>query len=90
LLCHEGAKQDTIGVTRRTRTKLPHFMGHALIYIMKNEMSLIHHAIDWWGCDYTNEDDKGLSEKTRGHPMLKPKSKPMEAKAGVRESIKPR
>jgi len=47
---------------------------------MENEMPLVHHAVKWWGCGYTNEDDKGLSERTRRHPMLKPKSKLMHAK----------
>jgi hypothetical protein len=61
---HEGAKQDTIGVTRGARAKLPHCMGHALLYTMENKMSLVYHAIDWWGCNYTNEDNKGLSERT--------------------------
>jgi hypothetical protein len=39
-------------------------MGLALAYPMENEMSLVHHTLKWWGCNYTNEDDKGLSERT--------------------------
>jgi hypothetical protein len=42
---HEGAKQDTIGVTRRTNVKLSHHRGLMLNYPMENEMSLTHHAI---------------------------------------------
>jgi hypothetical protein len=40
-------------------------------------MPLVHHIVKQWGCSYTNEDDKGLSERTQGHLMLKPKSKLM-------------
>jgi hypothetical protein len=50
-------------------------MGHVLVYPMKNEMPLLHHAIKWWGCGYTIEDNKSLNERTKGHPMLKPMSK---------------
>ncbi len=65
-------------------------MGLVLIYTMENKMSLVYHTIDWWGCNYTNKDDKGLNERTQGHPMLKFKSKPMQAKVGVRDNIWPR
>jgi hypothetical protein len=53
-------------------------MGHALAYIMENKMSLVHHVVGQWRCGYTNKDDKGLSERTQRHPMLKPKSKLMQ------------
>jgi hypothetical protein len=53
-------------------------MGPALAYPMENEMPLIHHAVEWWGCNYTNEDGKGLSGRTQGHLMLKTKSKLMQ------------
>jgi hypothetical protein len=46
-----------------------------LVYPMENEMPVIHHAIEQWGCGYTNKDNKSLSEKTQGHLTLKPKSK---------------
>jgi hypothetical protein len=75
LPCHEGAKQDTIGVTGGTNAKLPHYMNPMLTYPMENEMSLVHHVVEWWGCGYTIENDKGLNERTQGHPMLKPMSK---------------
>jgi hypothetical protein len=42
---HEGAKQDTIGVARRTSAKLPHCTNLSQVYLMENEMSLVHHAI---------------------------------------------
>jgi hypothetical protein len=38
---------------------------------MENEMPLVHHAIEQWGCDYTIKDNKGLNERNQGHPMLK-------------------
>ncbi len=76
-LLHNGAKRDTIGVAKGTNAKLPHYTGPMLAYPMENKMPLIYHIAEWWGCDYTNEDGKGLSERTRGHPMLKPKSKLM-------------
>jgi len=44
LPCHEGAKQNTIGVTRETNAKLSHHRGHVPTYPMENEMSFIHHA----------------------------------------------
>jgi hypothetical protein len=61
---HKKAKQDTIRVVGRASAKLPHYMGHALIYPMENEMSFVHHVIKRWECDYTNKDNKGLSERT--------------------------
>jgi hypothetical protein len=45
---------------------------------MENEMPLVHHVIERWGCNYTIEDDEGLNEKTQQHPMLKPMSKLMQ------------
>ncbi len=74
---HEEAKRDTIGVTGRASAKLPHYMSVVLVYPMENEMPLVHHPIKQLECGYTNEDIKGLSERTRGHLMLKPKSKLM-------------
>jgi hypothetical protein len=52
-------------------------MGPMLVYPMENEMSLIHHVVEQWGCGYTNENNQSPIEKTRGHLMLKPKSKLM-------------
>jgi hypothetical protein len=71
---HKEAKQDTIGVVRKVSAKLPHCTGLALAYPMENKMSLVHHAIEWWGCDYIDKDNLGLNERTQGHLMLKPKS----------------
>ncbi len=75
---HKGAKQNTIGVIERTSGKLPHCTGPVLTYPMENEMPFIHHVVEQWGCGYTNKEGKGLSERTRAHPMLKPKSKLMQ------------
>jgi hypothetical protein len=61
---HKGAKQNTIGVARRTNAKLPHCMGLVLIYPMEDNMPFVHHVIERWGCDYTIENDKSLNEKT--------------------------
>jgi hypothetical protein len=63
--CHEDAKRDTIKVARGTNAKLPHFTGHALSYPTENEMSLVHHVVEQWGCNYTNKDSKGLNERTQ-------------------------
>jgi hypothetical protein len=52
-------------------------MNPMLIYPMENEMPRVHHVIERWVRGYTNEDNKGLNEKTQGHPMLKPKSRLM-------------
>jgi hypothetical protein len=52
-------------------------MGLALTYRMENEMPLVHHVVERWGCGYTNEDDKGLSERTQKYLMLKTKSQLM-------------
>jgi len=73
--CHEEAIRDTIGVVGETSAKLPHYKNPMLAYIMENEMPFVHHAMERWGCNYTNEDDKGLSERTWWHLMLKPNSK---------------
>jgi hypothetical protein len=43
---HEGAKQDTIGVTRRASVRLPHHRGFALIYPMLNETPFLCHVIE--------------------------------------------
>ncbi len=48
---------------------------------MANEMPRVYHVIERWGCGYTNEDNKGLNERTQGHPMLKPNSKLMHVKS---------
>ncbi len=73
---HKGAKRDTIGMIR-VSAKLLHCMGHALAYLMENEMPLVHHAIERWGCNCIINDNKGLNERTQGHPMMKPMSKLM-------------
>jgi hypothetical protein len=75
----EGAKQNTIGVIRRTNAKMPHRKGLALVYPLENEMPLVHHIVKQQGCDYTIKDDESLNERTQGHPKMKPKSKLMEA-----------
>jgi len=72
--CHEEAKWDTIGVIGRLIAKLPHYTNFALIYPMENKMSLAHHVVKWWGYDYTDQNNKSLSERTQGHLMLKPPS----------------
>jgi hypothetical protein len=74
---HEGAKRDTIGVVGGTSAKLSHYTNPALTYPMENKMPLVHHAIKWWGCGSTIENNKGLNERTQGHSMLKPMSKSM-------------
>jgi len=74
---HEKAKRDIIGVTNAI---LPHSTSLALIYPMENEMPLMHHVVEWWGCGYTLEDDKGLNERTQGLLMLKPMSKLMQTR----------
>jgi hypothetical protein len=79
---HKGGKENTIGVTKRASVKLPHCTGLVLAYLMENEMPLVHHTAKRWGCDYTNKDDKSLSERTQRHPMLKPKSKFMQMEWG--------
>ncbi len=61
---HEGAIKDTIGVPGGASAKLPHCIGLALAYLMENKMLLVHHAIEWWGCNYIIEDDKNLNERT--------------------------
>jgi hypothetical protein len=78
LPCHEEAKQNTIGVARGISAKLPHCTSLALVYPMENKMPLGHHVVERWGCNYTNEEDKSLSERTQKHLMLKPKSKLMQ------------
>ncbi len=78
LPCHEEAKRDIIGVIGRVNAKLPHYTGLMLTYPMENEMPLEHHIVDWWGCDYIDEDGKGLSERIQKHLMLKLKSKLMQ------------
>jgi hypothetical protein len=81
---YEGANKDTIGVTRGISAKLPHCISLAVAYPMENEMSLVHHAIKWWGCNYIIENDKNLNERTCNHPMLKPMSKLMHVGGGKR------
>jgi len=61
---HEEAKRDTIGVVRGASAKLPHCTGPTLIYPMENKMPFIYHAIERWGCGYTDKDNKGLCERT--------------------------
>jgi hypothetical protein len=73
LPCYKGAKQNTIRVIRGASVRLPHYMGHALVYPMENEKPLVHHTVEWFGCGYRNKNDKGVSERTKKHPRLKPK-----------------
>jgi hypothetical protein len=47
LLRHEGAKRNTIGVTKKTNAKLPHHNDHVSAYSMENETPLAHHAVKW-------------------------------------------
>jgi hypothetical protein len=74
---HEEVKQNTIGVAGRTSAKLPHCIGPTLAYPMKNEMPFVHHIVKQCEYNYTNEDGKGLSERTQGHLMVNPKFKLM-------------
>jgi hypothetical protein len=67
---HEEAKRNTIGVVRELAT----CMDPMLAYPMENEMPLVYHVVERWGCNYIDENNKGLNERTRGHLMLKPKS----------------
>jgi hypothetical protein len=43
---NEGAKQNTIKVTRGASVSLPHHKGFALIYPMENETSFLPHVIE--------------------------------------------
>jgi hypothetical protein len=45
--CHEGAEQNTIGVTKGINVKLPHYTNVALAYPVENKMPLVHHTIKW-------------------------------------------
>jgi hypothetical protein len=58
---HEKAKRNTIRVTN---VKLSYCTNLALTYLMKNEMPIVHHVIERWGCDCIIEDGKGLNERT--------------------------
>ncbi len=64
LFHHEEAKRDTIGVVGGPNAKLSHCMNPTLIYPMENKMPHLHHTVEWWGCGYTDEDNKGLSERS--------------------------
>jgi len=78
---HERAKRNTIRVIRKISSQLPHYTSPTLPYPMENEMPLICHTVEQWGCGYTIEDNnKGLNERTQRHPMLNPMFKPMQAK----------
>jgi hypothetical protein len=72
LLHDEEANRNTIGVVGGASAKLPHCTGLVLTYPMEKKMPFIHHVVERWGCGYTNEDDKSLSERTQRHLMLKP------------------
>jgi hypothetical protein len=52
----EGAKKDTIMVTRKVNVKLQHHKGLVRAYPMENKMPLVHHAIKQQGCCYTIEE----------------------------------
>jgi len=41
---HEGAKQNTIRVTKGASAKLPHCTILTLTYSMKKEMPVVHHV----------------------------------------------
>jgi len=58
-----GENKTFLGVIGGTSVKLPHCTGPTLAYPMENRMPLVHHTIKQWGCDYTNEDGKGLNER---------------------------
>ncbi len=75
----EGAKQDTIGVTKGTNVKLSHHRGLVLTYQVQNEMPLIHHIIMQWRCSYIVKDDESQDGRTEGHLMPKPKPKLIQA-----------
>jgi hypothetical protein len=45
---------------------------------MENRMPFVNHTVKWWGCGYTDEDNKGVSERTQKYIMSKPKSKLMQ------------
>jgi hypothetical protein len=77
---HEGAKQNTIGVIRRTNVKQPHHESFVLAYSMENETPFVRHIIEQQGCDYIIEVYISLNERTRGHPKTKPKSKLMQVR----------
>jgi hypothetical protein len=47
---------------------------------MENEIPLIHHAIEWQGCDCIIKDDKSLNEKVRKYLMTQSTSKLMKAR----------
>ncbi len=40
-------------------------------------MPFVHHVVEQWGCGCTIQDNKGLNERTRRHPIIKPMSKLM-------------
>jgi hypothetical protein len=42
----KGQNETPLGVTRGTNPKLPHYKG-VPTYLMENEMSFIHHVIEW-------------------------------------------
>jgi hypothetical protein len=84
---HEGAKQDTIGVGRGVSAKLSHYTDPALIYLMENEMPFVHHIVERWGCNYTNEDNKGLSEKDPMTSNVKTQIQVDASGKGIKEAI---
>jgi hypothetical protein len=42
----KGQNETPLGVTRGTSVNLPHHRGFVLTYIMKNEMSFVHHPVE--------------------------------------------
>jgi hypothetical protein len=68
----EEAKQTNIGVIKGINIKLSHHRGFVPTYLVKNEMSIIHHNVKWHGCDCIIKNDESLYVKTWGHLMLKP------------------
>jgi len=80
LLCHKGAKQNTIGVTRKTNAKRLHHRGLVLAYLMENKTIFVHHTIEWHGCNCIIEGNESLNERTQRHPMMKPRFKLMQTR----------
>jgi hypothetical protein len=43
----KGQNETPLGVARGTSAKLPHHKGPTPTYLMENEMSFVHHAVEW-------------------------------------------
>jgi hypothetical protein len=44
---NKGQSETPLGVTRGTNDKPPHHKGFAPTYLMENEMSFVHHVVEW-------------------------------------------